>query len=821
MGALVRDVRFAARLLLKQPGFTAAAVVSLALGLGANSALFSMFNSLLWRPLPVAAPDEIASLYTTREGQAVYTGFSYPDYRDLRDQNDVFAGVAGHTPTLFALRSEGRDDPRVYGELVTGNYFDVLGVGMQLGRSFRPEEDLTPGTHPVVVLGDRFWNRRFGADPAIVGKTITLNGQGFMVIGVAPRGFNGTYAIYFAPDLYMPIMMLGQVSPASASDLENRSVRFIRLNARLKTGVTVPQAQAAASTIAARLARTYPDTNRGVQTTVLREIDTRPEVEISAATNAIALIFLGLTSLVLLVACANVANLLLARAAARRREIAVRLALGAGRGQLLRQLLVESLLLSLAGGGAGFGLGAVASRLMTSLSVPTDIPVVLEFHTDLRVVAFTFALSVLAAIAFGLAPALRSSRPNLVPALKGEEPAAAGGRRVTLTSLLVVAQVAVSLVLLVAAGLFVRSVGGARTINPGFRIDRRVVMYFDAELQRYDRERATVFYDRLLERVRALPMVEAATYARNVPLDYNVDFNDVIIEGRPAEPGKESVQIMDSVVEPDYFATLETPIVSGRAFLDRDTGASLRVAIVNETMAARYWPGRDPIGKRFRIERPDAPWIEIVGVAADGKYRQLTESPRPFYFVPLAQEFRYSRTLVIRTRSATDIADAVAGVRREVQGIDPAMPIFDIKTMDQFMERAYLGPKLAALLVGPAGLLALVIASVGLYGVMAYWVSRRMREMAIRIALGARSGDVLGLVMRQGLMLAGVGLALGLAGALAAGRVVGFLLFGVSATDPFVLAGVPIALAAVAAVASYVPARRALRADPLIALRSE
>ena len=820
MGALVRDVRFAARLLVKQPGFTAAAVVSLALGLGANSALFNMFNSLLWRPLPVAAPGEITSLYTTREGQAVYTGFSYPDYRDLRDQDDVFAGVAGHTPTLFALRSEGRDDPRVYGELVTGNYFDVLGVGMQLGRSFRPEEDLTPGTHPVVVLGDRFWTRRFGADRTIIGKTITLNRQAFTVIGVAPRGFNGTYAIYFAPDLYVPIMMLGQVSPASASDLENRSVRFIRLNARLKTGVTITQAQAAASTIATRLARTYPDTNRGVQTAVLREIDTRPEVEISAATNAIALIFLGLTSLVLLVACANVANLLLARAAARRREIAVRLALGASRGQLLRQLMVESLLLSLAAGGAGLGLGVVASRLMASLSVPTDIPVVLEFHTDLRVVAFTLALSVVAAIAFGLAPALRSSRPNLVPALKGEEPAA-GGRRVTLTSLLVVAQVAVSLVLLVAAGLFVRSVGGARTIDPGFRIDRRVVMYFDAELQRYDRERATVFYERLLERVRSLPMVEAATYARNVPLDYNVDFDDVIIEGRPAEPGQESVQIMDSVVEPDYFATLETPIVSGRAFSDRDTGASPRVAIVNETMAARYWPGRDPIGKRFRLDRPDALWIDVVGVAADGKYRQLTESPRPFFFVPLAQEFRYSRTLVIRTRSATDIADAVAGVRREVQAIDPAMPIFDIKTMDQFMERAYLGPKLAALLVGPAGLLALVIASVGLYGVMAYWVSRRMREMGIRIALGARSGDVLGLVMRQGLALAGVGLALGLAGALAAGRVVGFLLFGVRATDPIVLAGVPIALAAVAAVASYVPARRALRADPLIALRTE
>jgi predicted permease len=820
MGALVRDVRFAARLLVKQPGFTAAAVVSLALGIGANSALFNMFNSLLWRPLPVAAPEEIACLYTTRDDQRVSTGFSFPDYRDLRDQGDVFAGVAGHSPTLFSLRSEGREDARVYGELVTGNYFEVLGVRMQLGRSFRPEEDRTPGTHPVIVLGDRFWRRRFGADPSMVGRTITLNGQAFTVIGVAPRGFNGTYAIYFAPDLYMPVMMLGQVSPSGSSDLEDRSARFLRLNARLGPGVTVEQARAAAATIAGRLARTYPDTNRGIQAAVFREIDTRPEVEISAATNAIALIFLGLTSLVLLVACANVANLLLARAAARRREIAVRLAIGAGRRQLVRQLLAESLLLSFVAGGAGLALGAVASRLMASLSVPTDIPVVLEFHTDLRVVAFTFTLAVLAAIAFGLVPALRASRPDLVPALKGEEPVA-GRRRLTLTGALVVAQVAVSLVLLVAAGLFVRSVGGARTINPGFSIDRRVVMYFNSELQGYDRKRATVFYDRLIERVRALPMVEAATFAQSVPLDFNVDFDDVVIEGRPIEPGRESVQVMSAVVDPRYFEAMETPIVKGRGFSDRDDLASPRVAVVNQTMASRFWPGREAIGGRFRIEQPDSPWIEVVGVAADGKYRQLTESPRAFFFRPLAQEFRFSRTLVVRTRSAADIGDAVAGVRREVQALDPAMPIFDIKTMDQFMERAYLGPRLAALLVGPAGLLALVIASVGLYGVMAYWVSRRMREMGIRIALGARPGDVLRLVMGQGLALTGVGLALGLAGALAVGRVVGFLLFGVSATDPIVLVGVPLALAAVAAVASFVPARRALRADPLIALRAE
>ena len=820
MSTLVRDVRLAARLLVKQPGFTAAAVVSLALGLGANSALFTIFNSLLWRPLPVSAPDSLTAIYAAREGRAIYTGVSYPDYRDLRDQTDVFAGVAGHTAAMFSLRGDGREDARIYGELVTGNYFDVAGVRMRLGRGFLPEEDQTPGAHPVVVINHRFWTRHFDADPSVVGRTLTLNGRVFTIVGVTPPGFNGTYAIYFAPDLWMPLAMRTETGSGGAVDLENRGSRFLRVNARLAPGVTVAQAQAAVGTVATRLAAAYPDTNRDVRAAVFREIDTRPEVEISRATNRIALIFLGLTALVLLAACANVANLILARSAARRREIAVRLALGASRGQLVQQLLVESLLLSIVAGAAGIGLGAIAARAMSSLTLPTDIPLLIDFHTDLRVGLFTFGLSALAAIAFGLAPALSASRPDLVPALKGDEPAR-GGRRISLTSLLVVAQVAVSLVLLVVAGLFVRSVAGARTIDPGFRLDNRIVIDFDLGLQQYDQARATTFYRNLLERVRALPAVEAAALATNVPLDWDVGFAPIVFEGRPAEPGREAEQTMYTTVGDGYFETLGTPMRAGRTFGTGDTADSPRVAIVNEVMARRYWPNQPAIGKRFRFDGPDRAWIEVIGVAADGKYRQLTESPRPFFFLPDAQHYGAERTLVVRARRSDEVAAAIASVRQAVHALDPAVPIFGVRTMDQFMARAYLGPTLAALLVGPAGLLALVIAAVGLYGVMAYWVSRRTHEVGVRVALGATPGDVLRLVIGQGLKLAGVGLAIGLVGGFAVARLVAFMLYGVGATDPIVFVGVPLVLAAVAALASYLPARRALGVDPLTALRTE
>lgn len=819
MGLFVRDVRHACRLLVKNPGFTVTALLSLSLGIGATSALFSTFNSLLWRPLPAADPEQLVVLYSKLESQAFSEGFSYPEYLDYQDQMSALSGLAAFRPAAFGLAIDGGDATRAYAEAVTGNYFQLLGVSPVIGRAFLPDETRDGDAKLVAILNYRFWQRRFNADPSIVGRTITLNGHAVTVVGVAPRGFNGTYAIYFAPNLWVPIGVLPQIGAASAGLLENRTSRGIRPIGRLAPGATLARAQAEAATIAGRLALAYPDVSKDRTAAVYRELDTRPEVEISRATNVIALIFIGLAALVLLIACANVANLLLARSAARRREIAMRLALGARRGHLVRQLLTESLLLALTAGTLGLAVSWVATRLLQSIRVPTDIPLNLEVHTDPRVALFTLGVSVIASLGFGLIPALQASRPSLIPALKGDGPNVAhGARGLSLRNVLVVAQVAVSLVLLVTAGLFLRSVSGARTISPGFAIDDRLVMAFDPGLIGYDRERTQSFYRLLGDRLKVAPGIEAAAFAAFVPLDFSSGTQNVIIEGRVAEPGQDTVQIMDSVVDPDYFQTLDTRIVGGRAFTDRDTADASPVVIINETMARTYWPGQDPIGRRLRFSGPDEPLREVVGVAADGKYRQLTERPRPYMFLPFAQHYRSARSLVVRS---ADAAGAVATVRREVRALDPVMPILETKTMAQHMERAYLGPRLSAMLIGPAALLALIIAAIGLYGVMAYAVSQRTRELGIRMAVGASPRDIVGLVLRQGLVLTGIGLTLGLLGAVAAARLVANLLFGVSPSDPATFVLVPAILLAVAAVATYVPARRALAVDPLVAFKAE
>ncbi|MEW5984199.1 MAG: ABC transporter permease [Acidobacteriota bacterium] len=819
MGLLVRDVRHAFRLLVRNPGFTATALLSLSLGIGATSALFSTFNSLLWRPLPANDPEQIVVLYSRIEGQAFSEGFSYPEYRDYRAQTTAFSGLAAFAPVSLGIATDDGDATRAFGEAVTADYFDLLGVRPVLGRVFLPDEGRQGSAAPVAILNHSYWERRFGSDPSIVGRTITLNGHAFTVVGVAPPGFNGTYAIYFAPNLWIPIATLPQIRTTGGQYLEDRNARGVRLLGRLKPDVDLAAVQAEVSTVASRLAQAYPDTTKDRAVVVYRELDTRPEVEISRATNIVALIFIGLTALVLLIACANVANLLLARSAARRREIAIRLALGAQRGHLVRQLLTESLLLALAAGTLGLAVGWVATRLLQSIRVPTDIPLNLEIHLDPRVVLYTLAVSLVASLAFGLIPALQASRPDLIPAIKGGDALATRGRRwFTLRNALVVSQIGVSLILLVTAGLFLRSVSGARTIDPGFHLENRALLSFDPGLIGYDRDRTDTFYRLLRDRLKQTPGVEAVTFAAYVPLDFSSSSENVIIEGRPAEPGKETVQLMSSVVDADYFATMGTSVVAGRAFTDRDGADATAVVIVNETMARTYWPGQDPIGRRLRFSGPNEPLRRVVGVAADGKYRQLSESPRPYLFVPSSQRYRSERTLVVK---APDLAASLASVRREVRTLDPAMPILDVKTMDQHMERAYLGPRLSAMLIGPAALLALVIAAVGLYGVMAYSVSRRTRELGIRMALGANPRDIVGLVMRQGLLLTGVGVGVGLLGAAAAARLVANLLFGVTPADPLTFALVPLVLLAFAALATFVPARRALRVDPLVAVKAE
>ncbi len=820
METLFRDLRQALRMLANNPAFTATALLSLALGIGANSAIFSTFNSLLWRPLPATDPEQLVMVYGRTHGQVISQGFSYPEYRDYREQSTAFSGLLAYTQVAVGISSEGQDSTRAFAEAVTGNFFQVLGIKPALGRAFLPDlEGDHIGARPVVMLSHLYWQRRFASDPAIVGKIVRLNGQPFTVIGVAPAGFNGVSAIYFAPNFWIPFGAVPQLMPGNGNIFEDRTARGLRLLGRLKPGVPVASAQAEISTIAGRLAQAYPDTSRDQTVTVYPELQTRPEVEISRATNLIALIFLGLTGLVLLIACANVANLLLARSVARRREIAVRLALGARRQHLVRHLFTESVVLALFAGVLGLAVGAVTVRLLQAIRIPTDIPLNLEIRTDPHVVLFTLAIALLASIAFGVVPALQASRPDLVSALKGETPTISSGRRgLSLRNALVVTQVSVSLVLLVATGLLLRSVAGARTIDPGFRIENRLLMSFDPSVVSYDQQRATTFYRLLLERLQHTAGIQSATLASFVPLDWPVGTQNVIIEGRVAEPGQDAVQIMNSVVDPEYFRTLGTTIKSGRAFTNRDDESSPPVVLVNEVMARRYWPNQNPIGRRIRFGGPGEPFREVIGIVGDGKYRQLSEAPRPYMFLPARQNFRSARSLVIQT---ADPSGAIASVRREVRALDPAMPILEVKTMAEHMQRAYLGPRLSATLIGPAGLLALVIVAVGLYGVMSYSVSQRTRELGIRIAVGAKPRDILVLVMRQGLTLTGIGLLLGLAAAAAVARLIANLLFGISPADPVTFALVPLVLIGVAAVATYVPARRALQVDPLVALRAE
>jgi predicted permease len=591
VGAIYRDFRFAVRLLGRNPLFTAVAVLSLGLGIGANSALFGMFD-----------------------------------------------GLAAYAVTECAMVVPGQDAARLYAEAVSANYFDVLRPRMQLGRGFRGDEGRAVGRDPVAVINYRLWQRRFGGDPAIVGRTITLNGQPFTIVGVAGPDFHGVYAVYFSADVWVPATMLPRLQATYAQSLESRDDRIFRMIGRLRPGVGLDQARAAAATVASRLERTYPKNNKGIRALVFREIDTRPEVEISSASNGIAFLFMGVAGLVLLIACANVANLLLARSSARRKEIAMRAALGATRFQIVRQLLVESILLALIGGIVGLYFGSLATDLIGSIRVPTDIPLIFEFRMDARVVVFTLATALLAGIAFGLLPALRVTRRDLVPSLKASPTAGSTARRVTLGNALVVLQVAASLVLLIVAGLCLRSIPGARTIDPGFRTEHRVLMTFSPELVGYDQPRSAQFFRVLMQRVRELPSIESAALARYVPLDFNSQGGDIVIEGRPSTNDRD--QVLMATVDEDYFRTLGTRIVRGRAFTAQDTSTSHRVAVVNETMTRKEWPGRDPIGKRVQWNIPDGPFLEVVGVAADGKYRQLTEAAQPFMFLPFGQHPR-------------------------------------------------------------------------------------------------------------------------------------------------------------------------------------
>jgi predicted permease len=812
MGKLWQDLRYGFRRLLKSPGFTLVAVVSLALGIGANSAIFSLVDAVLLRPLAVNEPKQLVEVYGTLHKGADYTIQSYPNYKDYRDRNNVFTGLLAYRFAPMSLSASGGNE-RVWGYLVSGNYFDVLGVPPLLGRGFLPEEDQTQGSHPVAVISYACWQSRFAGDRQIAGRQIAINKQSFTIVGVMPKGFVGT-EIAYAPEVFVPFAMAKQVEPGS-DYLESRDSDNIFVVGRLKDGVTRQQAESSLKILTDEMGREHPKENEGRGVRLLSPGLFIPDIRDSVVT--FSTVLMGVVGLVLLLACVNLANLLLARATERRKEIAIRLALGASRVRLVRQLLTESVVLSLAGGAVGLLIAAWLNALVSSIRLPTDIALVFDLRLDWRVVAFTLGVSLLTGIIFSLIPALQASKPDVVPALK-DEASLGGFRRSRLRNALVVVQVALSLVLLACAGLIVRGLQAAQSMHPGFNPRGAVALSFDLGLQGYDEQRGRAFEREIVERAKQIPGVRSVTTTDSLPLSVNYNSSTIYVEGQPEASSNDLPLAVPIFVGLDYFKTMEIPL-RGRDFTAQDDQPDARFAVVNETFARKFWHGEDAIGKRFNYNGPKDPYYTVIGVVADGKYNSLGEDPKPAFYRSMLRT--YNSTVVVVARVEADQRAALAALHREVQTLDPTLPIYDEKTLAEHMQIPLFPARMAAIVLGSFGVLALVLAAIGIYGVMSYVVAGRTREIGLRMALGADRASVLRLIVGQGMTLALVGLGVGVVVAFAASRLLTSLLYGVSPGDPLTFAFVALLLAAVALLACYVPARRATKVDPMIALRYE
>lgn len=804
-----QDLGYGARMLIRNPGFTSVAVLTLGLGIGANTAIFSIVNTVLLRPLPIEQPEQVVTLNFGVPGQGVFPLIGYPEYTDYRDRNQVLSGLAAMGMAPVGLSNNGINE-RVWGLHVTGNYFSLLGVGAALGRVIAPEDDLTPGGHPVVMLSYRCWQRRFGADPRIIGRSLLIGGRNYTVIGVAPRGFSGT-ELASTPELWFPMMMKPGLD-TGRGPLKGRTAPVSTIG-RLKEGVTWAQAESELNLIAAQLGREYTDKGRIV-------VLTQPGLFGAAMRGAVlkfTAVAMGIVVLVLLLACTNLVNMLLARAFERRREIAIRLAIGAGRARVLRQLLTESVLLALLGSALGMALayGAVEIARFRMPVVFGFTPI--ELRMDWRVLVFTLALSFLTGILFGLLPGLQATRPDLIPALKNES-TLGGYRRSRLRNVLVVAQMSLSLVLLLCAGLVSRGLLRAQQIDPGFNPEQAVEVSFDPGTLQYDRERGRELQRQVLERVRGLPGLRAAALTANAPLTSGESGGKgVFIAGDESKAATQAPIVLTTSVSLDYFRTMETRLLQGRDFTAQDEDQSPPVAIVNEAFARRFWPGENPLGKRFNFT--DGKWIEIVGIARDGKYSSLAEPPTPFVYLPLAQNYQSKVTLI--ARGAGDPNLMTAAIRREIHGLDRNLTLYDARTMLEHMDLPLAPARAAAAALGGFGALALLLAAVGIFGVISNAVTQREREIGVRIALGAGSRQIIKLIVGQGALLSGIGVVIGLGAAALGTRLLANLLFGVSALDPLTFVGVTALLTATAFLASYLPARRATNLDPMVVLRKE
>jgi putative ABC transport system permease protein len=824
MHALFQDLKFGARLLVKSPGFTTIAALSLALGIGANTTIFTLVNAVLLNPLPVDDPAQLVSVWTTDErntGNGLgFLQTSPMNLRDLRDKNAVFSGMAGHVGLPLNITGGTGNPEQIFGELVTGNFFTVLGARPLLGRGFLPDEDVVPGEKLVVVLGYGEWQKRYGGDPGIVGRTVSLNGGTFTVVGVMPKGFKGANAIG-APALWVPYMTYPVTTNGFFRELAQPNSRrglVFNMVGRLKPGVSVQQADANLKTLARQLEQEYPNENTGRSVTLvpLAQATINPGFRDNIVKAGGLL--MTIVGLVLLIACANVANLLLARASARQKEIAVRLSLGAGRGRLMMQLLTEGTLLALIGGGAGLLLAFWAQGLLWSFRPPFLQADAIDLHPDMRVLLFTLGVSLATGIVFGLAPAIQASRPDLVVELKEKTSAPAGSTRLfSLRNVLVAAQVALSLVALVGAGLFLRSLQHAQQIAPGFDADHLAVLSFDLGAQGVTEERGRQFQQRVLERAALVPGVQSATVASVVPLFQGGFARTVFLEGQDTSDRRAGRLVQISVVGARYLETVGIPLLRGRTLTAADQPNTPASVVINETMAKKFWPDQDAIGRRFKFFGQDF-FTQVVGIARDSKYNFIGEEPTPFIYQSTTQVYQPQLSLFVKAAQPSAVLGTVRG---EVQQLDRNLPLTGVFTLSEIFDQSLWAPRMAASLLAVFAGLSLVLAVIGIYGVMAYAVSQRTRELGIRMALGASRGDVLRLVVTQGFRVTLLGLAVGLAASFAVTRLIATLLFDVSPTDLVTFTAVPLLLAAAALGASYLPALRATRIDPMVALRYE
>jgi len=814
LDSLFKDIRFGFRMLAKKPGFTLIVVFSMALGIGANSTIFSFVDALLFQPLPVKDPDRLITVYS-RTPYDAYQPVNYPDYTYYREHNDTFTELAAFAYS-FAYAKLGDQSQNLVGELVSGNYFSVLGIQAALGRTFLPEEDRTPGTHPVVMIGHSFWQRHFIFDPDVIGKLLKINGHSFTIIGVMPKDFNGMLR-GLSVDIWVPIMIHSALKVGKDDMLSNRgSGYFFPGVGRLKPGMTREHAQTGLGVLAQQLAQTYTETNRDKGISLISSSKFLVNPNARKGLMAFMAILMAVVGIVLLIACANVAILLMARNTTRKKEIAIRLAIGSSRRRLIRQLLTESLLLSALGGAVSLILALWANDLLMILTPSFPFEIALNIGINMRIPLFTLTLSLLTGVIFGMAPAWHAVKLELVPLLK-DESSKAGFKKSRLRNFLVIAQVAMSLILLTAGGLLGKSLWNAQTIDPGIDTENRLVLTFEPDMLSYSDTRIKQLFRQLDERTSSLPGVKAIAWGNPLPLSMSYSTRSVVIDGYKSPPGQQ-LWINFNVVSPNYIRTMGIPLLMGRNFTRQDNENAPKVVIINEEMANRFWPGENPIGQRFHLFDEIENDREVIGVVKTGKYRSLSEAPQPFMHLPMLQYHINKQKLVIHT--AGDPNKLLPTMRDLVNVIDNNLPILNT-TYDEMLQTILMPQIVASVVLGVMGLVALLLTSIGLYGVISYLVSQRTQEIGIRISLGAHWSDVVIMVVRQGMTLVGVGIGIGLVASLMLCRFLSYLLYGLSTSDPFVFAGTSLFLILVAFTACYIPARRAAKTNPMNALRYE